>query len=126
MKLLYYLLVALLWGCTDPLLKRGSEGINSAVSSHSKILKVILQFKWLILNYQFTLPFVINQAGSVLYYVLIAQSDISLAVPVINSLKLVVTTIVGIVTLGERVESARTYCGMLCIVIGVSLSVLSK
>ena len=126
MKLLYYLLVALLWGCTDPLLKRGSEGINSVVSSDSKILKVILQFKWLVLNYQFTLPFIINQAGSVLYYVLIAQSDISLAVPVINSLKLVVTTIVGIVILGERVESARTYCGMLCIVIGVSLSVLSK
>uniref|UniRef100_A0A1X7V2X9 EamA domain-containing protein n=1 Tax=Amphimedon queenslandica TaxID=400682 RepID=A0A1X7V2X9_AMPQE len=126
MKILYYFLVALVWGCTDPLLKRGSHGMDSVVTSSNRILSILLQLKWLLLNYQFTLPFIINQTGSILYYIVVAQSDISVAVPIINSLKLVVTALVGWLVLGERVQSISTYCGMLCIVIGVSLSVISK
>ena len=100
--------------------------MDSAVTSSNKILRILLQLKWLLLNYQFTLPFIINQTGSILYYIVVAQSDISVAVPIINSLKLVVTALVGWLVLGERVQSISTYCGMLCIVIGVSLSVISK
>lgn len=125
MKWLSYMLVSLIWGCTDPFLKRGSQGMDTVITTNSKLLNIFTQFKWLLFNYQFTIPFVLNQVGSVLYYVVVAQSDISLAVPVINSLTLIVTTIVGM-AIGEEVLSFKRYCGIFCIVIGVSFSLLSK
>lgn len=124
MKWINYLLVSLVWGCTDPFLKRGSQGIET-VQTDNRLLKIALQFKWLLLNYQFTIPFLVNQLGSLLYYFVVAQSDISIAVPVINSLTLIVTTITGSL-IGERVQSMKKYCGMLCIVLGVSISILSR
>ena len=66
-----------------------------------------------------------NQSGSVLYYLTIASSDISIAVPVINSLTLVVTTIMGTL-MGEKVLSVKSYLGIVCVVSGVCISIMSK
>ena len=119
-----FLAVAFLWGCTNPFIKRGSEGLQEVSKVNGKFSGVFLQLKWLALNYKFLIPFLVNQAGTVLYFVTVGQSDISLAVPIINSLTLAVTAVVGIL-LGEQVQSVKTYCGMLCIIVGVSLSLLT-
>ena len=124
MKGIWFLVVALIWGCTNPLLKRGSVGIET-IENSSKLQKALLQIKWLILNPSFTIPFLMNQSGSVLYYLTIASSDISIAVPVINSLTLVVTTIMGTL-MGEKVLSVRSYLGIVCVVSGVCISIMSK
>lgn len=121
---LSFLCVAMLWGCTNPFLKRGSEGVNS-IQASNKFVRVVYQLKWLALNFQFTVPFLINQAGSVLYFITVAQSDISLAVPIINSLTLAITAIVGML-LGEKIQSTKSYFGMFCIIIGVCIALLSK
>jgi uncharacterized membrane protein len=123
-QLLYFILVAVLWGCTNPLLKRGSKGLEDVTKTTNKLLNFILQLKWLIFNYKFTIPFLVNQCGSVLYFIVVGQSDISLAVPITNSLTLAVTSVVGTL-LGEEIQSFRSYCGMACIIIGVCLSVIN-
>lgn len=120
-----FCVVALLWGCTNPFLKRGSEGIQLVSPVDGKVAGVFLQLKWLALNLKFVVPFLINQAGSVLYFITVGQSDISLAVPIINSLTLAITVFVGIL-LGEQVQSIRSYCGMILIITGVCLSLSTR
>jgi len=48
-----------------------------------------------ILLAQYILPFILNQCGSVLYFLTLQNTDISLAVPVSNSLTFVFTAIMG-------------------------------
>lgn len=61
---------------------------------------------------QYLLPFLLNQCGSVLYFLTLQSTDLSLALPVSNSLTFVFTAITGWF-LGEekvhRSEYARNY-----------------
>uniref|UniRef100_A0A8C0ELK1 Transmembrane protein 234 n=1 Tax=Bubo bubo TaxID=30461 RepID=A0A8C0ELK1_BUBBB len=45
-------------------------------------------------------PFLLNQGGSLLFYLTLASADLSLAVPLCNSLALIVTLVTGSI-LGE-------------------------
>lgn len=47
------------------------------------------------------IPFIVNQLGSVMYFIALQNIDISLALPVANSLTFVFTAIVGWI-LGEE------------------------
>ena len=116
--------VAFLWGATNPLMKKGSAGIEK-ISSSNKLLQLIKEVKFLALRWQYSLPFLLNQSGSVLYYFTLSEADISLAVPITNSLTFLITSLVSRL-LGERVNSSLTYVGMLLVVSGVALCVVSK
>jgi drug/metabolite transporter (DMT)-like permease len=126
-------LVGACWGCTNPLL-RASSATNptepaadaapnttdatfaqSVVSSLSKFRRIGV---WL--------PYLVNQAGSLLYYFTLSQSDLSLAVPVCNALALVFS-IVTSYFLGERVDQPlRTMLGAALIMGGVAVCVVSR
>ncbi|NWQ82944.1 TM234 protein, partial [Columbina picui] len=67
-------------------------------------------------------PFLLNQGGSVLFYLTLASADLSLAVPLCNSLALIVTLVTGRI-LGEDVGGKRAVAGMLLTVLGVTLCV---
>ncbi|KFQ73880.1 Transmembrane protein 234, partial [Phaethon lepturus] len=47
-------------------------------------------------------PFLLNQGGSLLFYLTLASADLSLAVPLCNSLALIVTLVTGRI-LGEDI-----------------------
>ncbi|NXC06583.1 TM234 protein, partial [Orthonyx spaldingii] len=66
------------------------------------------------------LPFLLNQAGSLLFYLTLASTDLSLAVPLCNSLALIVTLVTGRI-LGEDVGGKRAVAGVLLTLLGVSL-----
>lgn len=119
-KWLQFLLVSLFWGATNPLLKKGSAGIE-LIETTNQFKKLLLQLKWLMTTPSFTLPFILNQCGSVIYYYVVANSDISVAVPAINSLTMVFTALVGRL-LGETALSTKTYLGMAMVVGGVCVS----
>lgn len=98
---------------------------------------------------QYVVSFALNQAGSVLYFLALADAQISLAVPVTNSLTFIFTGLAGKV-LGERfgskgmshasmppritpvvspdfnVTCAESYIGVALVVVGVGLCVHSK
>lgn len=117
-------LVALIWGATNPLLRRGGAGIER-VRAANRLLRLLAELRFLATTPRYFLPFLANQAGSVLYYLTIARADISLAVPITNSLTFVATTLVGR-ALGEPAPSHRTYAGMVVVSCGVTLCVVSK
>ncbi|NWV26400.1 TM234 protein, partial [Origma solitaria] len=68
------------------------------------------------------LPLVLNQGGSLLFYLTLASTDLSLAVPLCNSLALLVTLLTGRI-LGEDIGGKRAVAGMLLTILGVSLCV---
>lgn len=94
------------------------------VKHSSKIVQFLLEMKFLFLNWRYLLPFSVNQLGAVLYYLTISKADITLAVPITNSLTFLFTTLFGKL-LGEPI-SHWTWLGMALVVCGVALCVLSK
>ena len=70
--------------------------------------------------------FSLNQSGSILYYKLLATSDLSLSVPVCNALALVFSSATSFL-LGERVDRpVAAIFGSLLVTLGVAICMASK
>jgi len=120
----WLVIVATLWGATNPLLKKGGKGINN-VKKNNAFLQLLAELCFLVLNWKSLLPFLLNQCGSVIFYLTLATVDLSIAVPMTNSLTFIFTGIAGHF-LGEKITSNGTYIGSLLVTVGVSLCVYSK
>ncbi|XP_063216635.1 transmembrane protein 234 isoform X2 [Bacillus rossius redtenbacheri] len=116
--------VALLWGGTNPLLRRGGTSAKPTKSSNT-ITGFLSEVTHLATNWKFLFPFLINQCGSLLYFLTLADTDLSLAVPVANSLTFVFTALAGL-ALGEPPPSKGTAAGMLLITCGIILCIVDK
>ncbi|XP_076646276.1 transmembrane protein 234 homolog [Halictus rubicundus] len=123
-SVVYLFFVALLWGGTNPYIKKGAEGLEN-VKASSKIGQFFKELAFLVTKLKYVVPFVINQCGSVLYFLMLGGTDISLAVPVTNSLTFVVTAITGSM-LGEEKIQKNTYIGMTLILVGTMLCCWDK
>ncbi|PSN51076.1 Transmembrane protein 234 [Blattella germanica] len=116
--------VGVLWGATNPLIKRGSAGVEKVKASDPK-LQWFYELQFLALRWQYIIPFILNQCGSVLYYFALGSSDLTLAVPVANSLTFVVTALCGWI-LGEEPPTKNTCIGILLVMTGITLCFLDK
>ncbi|KFP86374.1 Transmembrane protein 234, partial [Apaloderma vittatum] len=67
-------------------------------------------------------PFLLNQSGSLLFYLTLASTDLSVAVPLCNSLALIVTLVTGKI-LGEDIGGKRAVAERRLPVLGVPLCV---
>ncbi|KAM6235450.1 transmembrane protein 234 isoform 2-T2 [Spheniscus humboldti] len=101
-------LVAVLWGSTGPFLRTGAAGLEE-VRCQGRLQQLLAEIRFLGLNYKYMVPFLLNQ-------------DLSLAVPLCNSLALIVTLVTGRI-LGEDIGGKRAAAGMLLTVLGVALCV---
>ncbi|XP_019743765.1 transmembrane protein 234 isoform X1 [Hippocampus comes] len=123
-EVLSLLLVSVLWGCTNPFLKKGTEGIEH-VSKSSKVAQFLAELKFLFLNLKYLIPFVLNQSGSLVYYYTLSTTDLSLAVPVSNSLTFLWTLLTGKL-LCEDFGGKQAVAGMLLTMVGVTLCIVSS
>ncbi|XP_056616608.1 transmembrane protein 234 [Triplophysa dalaica] len=123
-EVLCLLLVAILWGGTNPFLKKGTEGIEQ-VQRGNKLLQFLAEVKFLCLNFKYLVPFILNQSGSLVFYFTLASTDLSLAVPMVNSLTFLFTLLMG-KWLGEEFGGKRAVLGMLLTMTGVTVCVLSS
>ncbi|XP_069335809.1 transmembrane protein 234 [Eulemur rufifrons] len=123
-QVLALVLVAALWGGTQPLLKRASTGLQR-VHEPTWARQLLQEMKTLFLNTEYLMPFLLNQCGSLLYYLTLASTDLTLAVPICNSLAIVFTLIVGKV-LGEDIGGKRAVAGMVLTVTGITLCITSS
>ncbi|XP_050652443.1 transmembrane protein 234 isoform X4 [Macaca thibetana thibetana] len=123
-QVLALVLVAALWGGTQPLLKRASAGLQR-VHEPTWARQLLQEMKTLFLNTEYLMPFLLNQCGSLLYYLTLASTDLTLAVPICNSLAIIFTLIVG-KALGEDTGGKRAVAGMVLTVIGISLCITSS
>ncbi|KAJ2159609.1 hypothetical protein GGF46_002893 [Coemansia sp. RSA 552] len=118
-----FILTALCWGFTNPFIKRGSEGIER-IKRDSWIGQTLAETWFLFTNWRYVLPLAINLSGSAVYYYTLSSADITMAVPITNSLALVFTILAGVL-IGEKPPSRKEALGMLCVVVGVALCVTS-
>ncbi|GAB6026132.1 hypothetical protein CHUAL_012330 [Chamberlinius hualienensis] len=116
--------VSILWGFTNPLMKKASVGIED-VKRNNRIAQFLAEVKFLLFNWRYISAFILNQLGSVLYYWTLGSNELSTTVIVSNSLTLVFTTLSGQL-LGEQRESTLTYVGMAFVTLGVSVCIWSK
>ncbi|XP_072313756.1 transmembrane protein 234 [Eucyclogobius newberryi] len=123
-ELLSLVLVSVLWGCTNPLLKRGTRGIER-VARPSRVAQLLAEFKFLLLNLSYIVPFLLNQSGSLIYYYTLSTTELSLAVPVTNSLTFLCTLITGRL-LGEDFGGKNAVAGMFLTMTGITLCVMSS
>lgn len=151
---LWCIVVALLWGSTNPLMKKGSAGLDkvnqqksqsgnnsresstntpstssssessvgSANNSQTGFLsRSFSELKFLFYNWKYTVPFLINQSGSVLYYWTLSSATLSVAVPLTNALTLTITVLVGKL-LGEKAGGPLLYLGVALVFLGIAIT----
>ena len=120
-------LVGALWGCTNPILRQGSVEAEKHRSARSSSPKSFLQSSLMaFLNFRVWLPYLLNQSGSIVFYVLLANSDLSLAVPICNALALVFSFVTSGL-LGESIDKpVRSFLGAALVLVGVTICVSSQ
>ncbi|CAM9145358.1 unnamed protein product [Discosporangium mesarthrocarpum] len=139
-----FLLVGACWGCTTPLMKEGTNAppkhpserepasqkfaLNPG-SKHGAKMGIIFRL-WgplaSLSRAKVVIPYLINQSGSILYYYLLGSQDVSMAVPVCNSLTFLFTAVTAWV-MGEKFQQpTRTLMGMALVVLGISVCIHSK
>ncbi|KAM9786961.1 transmembrane protein 234 [Syngnathus typhle] len=123
-EVLSLLLVSVLWGCTNPFLKKATEGIEH-VSKSGKVAQFLAELKFLFLNVKYLIPFVLNQSGSLVYYYTLSTADLSLAVLVSNSLTFLWTLLTGKL-LGEHFGGKQAVAGMFLTMVGVTLCIIGS
>jgi Putative transmembrane family 234 len=127
-------LVGAFWGCTNPLLRRGSIDVASCesesggssatkkTSASRSTFSSLRRFR----NVKVWLPYALNQLGSVLFYFSLSQSEMSLVVPISNGLALLFS-IVTSYALGERVNRPlRAVLGVTLVMGGGTICLLSR
>lgn len=101
-------IVALIWGITNPFIKEGSKPIASKHEDQHWLKRTITEIITLIMHPGYVIPFLCNIGGSVLYYFVLAHTDITYTAPVVNALTLVVSTVVSGM-LGEPVVKGMLF-----------------
>ena len=99
------LMVGLIWGVTNVLMKRGSAGINNLPKSKGGPLGGLFHdLIFLLSRPLYVASFLGNMCGSVVFYYTLSQADVSLVSPVVNALTFIFTTAVGAIFEKERVS----------------------
>ncbi|KAJ7296808.1 hypothetical protein O6H91_Y097700 [Diphasiastrum complanatum] len=70
--------------------------------------------------WQYSIPFALNLSASLLFFVKLGDSPLSLAVPVTNATTFAMTAVAG-AALGERSRISHTLFGLFLIVLGIVL-----
>jgi Putative transmembrane family 234 len=120
--------VGAFWGCTNPMLRKGAleEHPFTTDDKEFSLLSFLIVTLSKFRRIRVWLPYALNQCGSLLYYWLLASSDLSMAVPVCNALSLVFSCITSY-ALGERADQPiRALVGSALVMIGVAICMSSQ
>ena len=137
--ILAVLLVSLAWGFTTPFIRRGAVHFKPAV--HSSLERIdtatksgwlkhkIIKAGWTVVDLlrtpAYAVPLVINLTGSVWFFLLVGGSELSLTVPIVNSLAFLFTVLGEWYADGKIIER-DTWIGMAFVLGGITLCVISK
>jgi len=124
------LLVGILWGCTNPFMRKGFIETKSTKQQQpgqdDGLKSFILNKLVLLVNIKVWLPYLLNQCGSLLYYKTLASSNLTLSVPICNALSLVFSCITSVL-LGERMnQPRRAVFGVILVLLGVGVCMYSN
>ncbi|KAI0856300.1 integral membrane protein [Xylaria cubensis] len=132
-----FLLVGLAWGLTTPFIRRAAKTHNPP--AHLLLTREDVKASWLksklygaffavldlLRNPRYAVPLLINLTGSVWFFLLIGQAELSLTVPIVNTLAFLFT-VLGDWWVEKKVIDRNTWVGMLLSLAGIALCVQSK
>ena len=125
---LNYLCVGVLWGGTNPFIKRAQAmsrsrgvGVDNKATANSQTSA----FRLLTETYAL-IPYGINQCGSILFFILLSKEPVSQATPICNSLTFVFTAFTGYYFCGEKVgNTTYLFLGIGLVLLGTYICLLS-
>lgn len=126
------LITSLLWGITDPLLKKFGADQPVLEQQNQVRFGVINRFFGELLcyltNWKYLATFSANLIGGLTFLWTLNHCDLSSAVPVTNSLKFLFTFLTGHFFLAENYQLARvkTVLGLILILTGIGLQFWAK
>lgn len=121
----FIFLAALLWGVTNPLLKRYSRGLERQTDS-KKRNGVLDDIKFLLKRPKYLVVQGLNLCGSVAFFFALRDVSVSIGSIATNSLAFLITVVVSVFVLKEGDIQPRTYLGMFLVLLGTTLCTLSK
>ncbi|KAF7536846.1 hypothetical protein G7Z17_g12974 [Cylindrodendrum hubeiense] len=134
---LSFVLVGLAWGFTTPFIRRAARSHNppahpllesSAVKAswfRTKLYGALFGVIDLLRNPRYAIPLVLNLSGSIWFFLLIGQAELSLTVPIVNTMAFLFT-VLGEWFVEGKVISRDTGIGMGLMLAGIALCVQSK
>lgn len=132
-----FILVGLAWGFTTPFIRRAARSHDPpphpvletpAVKASwlkTKIYGAFFAVTGLLRNPRYAVPLLLNLTGSVWFFLLIGQAELSLTVPIVNTLAFFFT-VLGEWYVESKVISRDTGIGMALSLVGIGLCVKSK
>ncbi|EYC43473.1 hypothetical protein Y032_0492g2413 [Ancylostoma ceylanicum] len=82
-------------------------GVPHSNSIWRRLLSPFIELTVLLMNWRFSIPFIVNQSASVLFIMLISRYSVSVVVPCVNALQFVFTAIVGHLIAGRLAASVQ-------------------
>ncbi|XP_037297603.1 transmembrane protein 234 homolog [Manduca sexta] len=119
------LLTGVFWGCTNPFIRQGTKGLRD-VRAKSRLGQAWAEVSFLLGNWRYVLPWLINQAGSLVYLAAVQRAPLSIAVPTANSAAFALTAITGAAVGTEQPLDAGSILGITLIVAGTALCCWDK
>ncbi|KAL2206106.1 hypothetical protein CC79DRAFT_1334427 [Sarocladium strictum] len=135
--ILSFILVGIAWGLTTPFIRRAARTHtppphpildSPAVKTSwlkSKIYGAFFAVIDLLRNPRYAVPLLLNLTGSVWFFLLIGQAELSLTVPIVNTMAFLFT-VLGEWYVEGKVISRDTGIGMGLSLAGIALCVQSK
>ncbi|KAL3424400.1 integral membrane protein [Phlyctema vagabunda] len=132
-----FLMIGIAWGFTTPFIRAAARTHQPA--EHAVLQQPAIANSWLksriygaffgvidlLRNPRYAVPLVINLTGSIWFFLLIGQAELSLTVPITNSLAFLFT-VAGEWWVERKVISRDTWIGMTLSLSGIALCVKSK
>ncbi|KAK0388265.1 hypothetical protein NLU13_4510 [Sarocladium strictum] len=135
--ILSFILVGIAWGLTTPFIRRAAR--THTPPPHAVLDSPAVKASWLrsklygaffavvdlLRNPRYAVPLLLNLTGSVWFFLLIGQAELSLTVPIVNTMAFLFT-VLGEWYVEGKVISRDTGIGMLLSLAGIALCVQSK
>ncbi|KAH7407605.1 integral membrane protein [Cadophora sp. MPI-SDFR-AT-0126] len=132
-----FILVGVAWGFTTPFIRAAAR--THSPPAHPILDSPAVKNSWLkakvygaffgvvdlLRNPRYAIPLVINLTGSIWFFLLIGKAELSLTVPITNSLAFLFT-VLGDWYVDRKVISRDTWIGMALSLAGIGLCVQSK
>jgi len=132
-----FLLIGVAWGFTTPFIRAAARAHKPPV--HPILETAAVKQNWfkkqvygaffgvvdLLRNPRYAVPLLINLTGSIWFFLLIGKAELSLTVPITNSLAFLFT-VLGDWWVDKKVISRDTWIGMMLSLGGIALCVESK
>ncbi|KIH94491.1 integral membrane protein [Sporothrix brasiliensis 5110] len=132
-----FLLVGIAWGFTTPFIRRAARDHKppphplleradiQASTVKRRVYGAVFAVVDLLRNPRYAVPLLLNLTGSVWFFLLIGQAELSLTVPIVNTLAFLFT-VIGEWWVESKVISRDTCIGMALSLCGIALCVHSK